>query len=36
MFNKLKGVEERYEELTAEISKPEVIADQNNWKKLMK
>ena len=36
MFNKLKGVEERYEELTAEISKPEVIADQNTWKKLMK
>ena len=36
MFNKLKGVEERYEELTAEISKSEVIADQNTWKKLMK
>ena len=36
MFNKLKGVEERYEELTAEISKPEVIADQNTWKNLMK
>ena len=36
MFNKLKGVEERYEELTAEISKPEVSADQNTWKKLMK
>lgn len=36
MFNKLKSVEERYDELTAEISKPEVIEDQNTWKKLMK
>ena len=36
MFNKLKDVEERYNFLTEEISKPEVIDDQNNWKKLMK
>ena len=36
MFNKLKDVEERYNFLTEEISKPEVIEDQETWKKLMK
>jgi len=36
MFEKLKMVEARYNELTEEISKPEVIADQDTWRKLMK
>ena len=36
MYDKLKIVEKRYNELTEEISKPEVIADQTNWRKLMK
>ena len=36
MFDKLDVVEKRYNELTEEISKPEVIADQDKWKKLMK
>lgn len=36
MFDKLENVEKRYEELNAKISDPEVIADQAEWKKLMK
>ena len=36
MYDKLKIVEKRYNELTEEIGKPEVIADQNTWRKLMK
>ena len=36
MFDKLEIVEKRYEELTNLISDPNVIADQNNWKKYMK
>ena len=36
MFDKLENVEKRYEELNAKISDPEVIANQNEWKKLMK
>ncbi len=36
MFDKLENVEKRYEELNEKISDPEVIADQNEWKKLMK
>ena len=36
MYDKLKIVEQRYNELTEEIGKPEVIADQNTWRKLMK
>jgi len=36
MYEKLKMVEARYNELTEEISKPEVIADQERWRKLMK
>ena len=36
MYDKLKVVEQRYNELTEEIGKPEVIADQNTWRKLMK
>ena len=36
MFDKLEIVEKRYEELNEKISDPEVIANQNEWKKLMK
>lgn len=36
MFDKLENVEKRYEELNTKISDPEVIANQNEWKKLMK
>ena len=36
MFQKLEGVEARYEELNKLISNPEVISNQNEWKKLMK
>ena len=36
MFQKLEDVEKRYEELNTKISDPEVISNQNEWKKLMK
>ena len=36
MFQKLEDVEKRYEELNKKISDPDVIANQNEWKKLMK
>lgn len=36
MFQKLDDVEKRYEELTEQISNPEVIARTNEWQKLMK
>lgn len=36
MFQKLEGVEARYEELNKLISDPEVISNQAEWKKLMK
>ena len=36
MFQKLEAVEKRYEELNEKISDPEVISNQNEWKKLMK
>ena len=36
MFDKLENVEKRFEELNEKIADPEVIADQNEWKKLMK
>ncbi len=36
MFDKLESVEKRYEELNEKISDPEVIANQNEWQKLMK
>ena len=36
MFEKLESVEKRYEELTAKISDPVVIADNNEWRKLVK
>ncbi|MBR2974660.1 MAG: peptide chain release factor 1 [Clostridia bacterium] len=36
MFEKLDAIVARYNFLTEEISKPEVIADNNKWKKLVK
>jgi len=36
MFDKLEDVEKRYEELTRMISDPEVIANNEEWRKLMK
>ena len=36
MLEKLEKLVERYDFLTDEISKPEVIADNNGWKKLVK
>ncbi len=36
MFDKLNFLEEKYQELNEIISDPEVIADQERWRKLMK
>lgn len=36
MLEKLDFLEERYLELTKQISDPDIIADQNQWKKLVK
>ena len=36
MFEKLELVEKRYDELTTQISDPEVIANTNEWRKLVK
>ena len=36
MFDKLEMVEKRYDELTNLISDPQVIANQEEWRKLMK
>ncbi len=36
MLEKLEKLVERYNYLTEEIAKPEVIADNNSWKKLVK
>lgn len=36
MFEKLELVEKRYEELNSQISDPKVIANTNEWKKLVK
>ena len=36
MLEKLEKIVARYDFLTEEISKPEVIADNNSWKKLVK
>lgn len=36
MLEKLGFLEERYLELTRQISDPDIIADQNQWKKLVK
>lgn len=36
MFDKLEKIEKKYNELTKLISDPEIISDQNLWKKYMK
>ncbi len=36
MFDKLEMVEKRYDELTNLISDPQIIANQDEWRKLMK
>ena len=36
MYDKLKFIEEKYDELSNTISDPEIIADQNRWRELMK
>ena len=36
MLNKLAFIEERYEELSQKLSDPEIISDQNKWRKLCK
>ena len=36
MYNKLKSVEERFDELTEKISDPAIIEQQSLWQKLMK
>ena len=36
MFEKLESVEKRYIELTEKISDPAIIADNNEWRKLVK
>ena len=36
MFEKLKTLEEKYEQLTVKISDPNVIQDQEMWQKFCK
>ena len=36
MFEKLEAVEKRYDELTLQVSDPKVIANTNEWRKLVK
>lgn len=36
MFQKLEAVEKRYVELNEKIADPEMISNQNEWKKMMK
>ncbi len=36
MFDNLDAIESKYEELTTKISDPEVISNQNEWRKMMK
>ena len=36
MFEKLEAVEKRYDELTVQVSDPKVIANTNEWRKLVK
>lgn len=35
MLDKLKAVEKRYEEISGELMKPEIVSDNNTYKKLM-
>ena len=36
MIEKTENIQKRFDELTELVSNPEVIADQKEWKKLMK
>ena len=36
MFDKLESVEEKYEEISAKLSDPDIVSDQEMFKKLMK
>ena len=36
MLHKLDSIEEKYDELTEQLSKPEVISDQNKFQKYAK
>lgn len=36
MFDKLQGIEDKYNEITQELSNPEVIADQERFQRLAK
>ena len=36
MFDKLKSVEQRFEDVSTMLSDPSVVADQEQFKKLMK
>ena len=36
MYDKLSFIEKRYEELSVQISDPDIIADQDTWRKLCK
>lgn len=36
MFDKLEAAEQRYEEIGEKLNNPEIIADQDTWRKLMK
>ena len=36
MFERLEAIEQKYEELTKELSNPEVLGDYNKLKKLSK
>ena len=36
MFDKLKSVEERFEEISLDLTKPETVSDNELFKKLMK
>ncbi|MGI6727248.1 MAG: peptide chain release factor 1 [Anaerovoracaceae bacterium] len=36
MFDKLKFMEEKYDELSIKASNPEIIADQDQWRKIIK
>ena len=36
MFDKLEGIAKRQEQITEELTKPEVVSDQNKFRKLMK
>jgi peptide chain release factor 1 len=36
MFDKLEFMEEKYSELSAKVSDPDIIADQNQWRKYIK